>query len=201
MSETAALTTAGVRLEPQAKQQATRLLWQMHSMPGGHRQPYLYSILDAARDERIYPGLRRLAATEEIICLYQGPTATELATVAPYLVCLGTGDRVFNWLWDEGWGESWGIFVWSLVSPQQLRTHFRRLTMVSTEGGQRLLFRFYDPRVLRDFLPTCDASQCQELFGPVTRFAYEAEFGRAVVLSTVLAGRPVIREMPITARR
>jgi hypothetical protein len=36
---------------------------------------------------------------------------------------------------------------------------------VKTEQGKMLYFRFYDPRVLRIFLPTCDAMQLRELFG------------------------------------
>ena len=97
--------------------------------------------------------------TEEVVCLYQGSTAQELAAIAPYLVSPGTSDRVFDWLWNEGWGEHWGIFVWSLVATATLRDHFRRLTMVQTEDRRRLLFRFYDPRVMSAFLPAGDAAQ------------------------------------------
>jgi hypothetical protein len=104
-----------------------------------------------------------------------------LAAVAPYLVGLGTTDRVFDWLWEQGWGESWGIFLWSLVSPDTLRAHFRRLTMVRSDAGERLLFRFYDPRVLRTFLPTCDAAQSEEIFGPVQRFTMEQAAGSGMV--------------------
>jgi hypothetical protein len=190
----AAPTAAAVRADPKAKQRAIRCLWQLDRMPGARRQAYLYAILDAARDERIYPGLRRLAATEEILCLYQGRAATEMATVAPYLVCLGTTDRVFDWIWEEGWGQSWGIFLWSLVSPEPLRAHFRRLTMVQTEEGQRLLFRFYDPRVLQPFLEVCDeATREHDIFGPVERYA--AEEGCATII-TLRRGTAV----PETAR-
>jgi hypothetical protein len=180
VSDTAAWTTAEIRQDPAAKQRAIRRLWQLDRSPGGRRLPYLYAILDAARDERIYGGLRRLAATEEILPLYEGRAATEMATVAPYLVCLGTDDRVFNWIWEEGWAESWGIFLWSLVSPERLRAHFRRMTMVQMENGQRLLFRFYDPRVLILFLPTCETSQQTEMFGPVNRFSIENNGGAAI---------------------
>jgi hypothetical protein len=53
--------------------------------------------------------------------------------------------------------------------------------MVRTDAGQRLLFRFYDPRVLGPFLPTCDAAQLREMFGPVTAYMTESPDGNAVL--------------------
>jgi len=130
-----------------------------------------------------------------VLGLYQGPTARELAGVAPYIVSLGTTNQVFDWIWNHGWGESWGIFFWSLVSMETLRDHFRRLTMVRGPEGKRMLFRFYDPRVLRVFAPICDPDQVRELFGPVTRYMMEAEGGGAIVVvrpATGAAGEPVV---------
>jgi hypothetical protein len=173
-------TPTEIRRDAEAKQRAMRCLWQLDGVADKPRQAYLYAILDTARDERIYPRLRRFAATEQVVGLYQGRAATEMAAVAPYLVCLGSTDRVFDWLWEEGWGESWGIFLWSLVSLEALRAHFRRLTMVRTEDGSRLLFRFYDPRVLRQFLPHCDTHQLREVFGPVIKYLAETPGGGAI---------------------
>ena len=47
--------------------------------------------------------------------------------------------------------------------------------MVLTEDGKTLYFRFYDPRVLRMFLPTCAPEQLAEFFGPVESFYVEDE--------------------------
>ncbi len=194
MPDAVPMEAATLRGDAGAKERAKRFLWQMDIGPPRERQAYLYAILDAARDKRIYPTLRRLARTEQVLGLYQGRSATELAAVAPYLVCLGITDRVFDWLWDEGWGESWGVFLWSLVSPDTLRAHFRRLTMVRNDAGERLLFRFYDPRVLGEFLPTCDAAQLREMFGPVQRFMLERDGGREIAsfraLEQVGVGQP-----------
>lgn len=171
---------AAIRQNPQSRERAIRCLWQL-GPEGSRRQSYLYAIVDTARDPGIYPRLRQLAGTELVTCLYQGRTAIELAAVAPYLVCLGATDRVFDWLWNQGWGNSWGIFLWSLVSHETLRAHFRRLNMVQTEDRQRLLFRFYDPRVLRAFLPICDAAQLREMFGPVATYMAESEDGSEII--------------------
>jgi hypothetical protein len=58
----------------------------------------------------------------------------------------------------------------------------RRFLIVKTENGQRLLFRFYDLRVLRTFLPTCDSGQRKEFFGPIQSFVAESEDADSVVL-------------------
>jgi hypothetical protein len=172
-----------IRRDAAAKQRAIDCLWQLGGQPGQPRRGNLYAILDAARDPEIYRGLRLLSASEPVLSLYQGPAARELAGVAPYIVSLGVTDLVFDWIWNNGWGASWGIFFWSLVSLDTLRAHFRRLTIVRGPDGQRMLFRFYDPRVMRTFAPGCDADQARELFGPeVARFMVESEDGAGIVV-------------------
>jgi hypothetical protein len=182
------VSTEPVRQNASAKQRAIDCLWQLGGKLDQPRYGYLYAILDAARDPAIYQGLRRLSQSDQVASLYQGPTARELAGVAPYLVSLGTSNRVFDWIWSNGWGEAWGIFFWSLVSMETLRDHFRRLTMVRGPEGQRMLFRFYDPRVLRVFAPICDADQVKELFGPVARYMIEDDGGGAIVVARSQSG-------------
>jgi hypothetical protein len=61
------------------------------------------------------------------------------------------------------------------VSFEELYKHFRRFLTVNTEDGQKLYFRYYDPRVLRVFLPTCDSAQLSEFFGSIKYFFAEDE--------------------------
>ena len=169
-----------LRNDRAARAAAIDLLWRLDPPERTHLLPNAYCIVDAARDERIYPALRGFAADTRIASLYQGETARELAGVAPYLVSLGTGPKVFDWLWQNGWGNSWAIFFWSVLAFDGLRTHFRKLTIVETEERTRLVFRFYDPRVLTNFLPTCDAGQLRQMFGPLLHYQIEAEGGRCL---------------------
>ena len=46
---------------------------------------------------------------------------------------------------------------------------------VRSEADQKLIFRYYDPRVLRAYLPTCNAVELRTVFGPVRRYLIEAE--------------------------
>ncbi len=132
-----------------------------------------YVILDAARDDGIYQKIANFDT--EDLCLYRGDKAIELATVAPYLINLKRDDSFTKWLFVNGWGKSWGIFLRSSASFKELHRHFRKFLMVYDEEGTPLYFRFYDPRVLRVYLPTCNESELQTVFGPVTQFYVEGK--------------------------
>lgn len=56
---------------------------------------------------------------------------------------------------NAGWGHAWGIFVIAQtdVTLEVLFKHFRTLLRVNDEQKRTLVFRFYDPRVLRIYLP------------------------------------------------
>lgn len=141
----------------------------------------LFALLDAARDDRILEILRE--SPEEHRSLYEGAQGDGLAEVAPYLVALPRGSALIERLVREGWGRSWGVWLASRRPLKEVRTHLRRLLMVTVEGGERrCYFRFYDPRVLRVFLPTCSVRQEEEMFGEreIEGFIVEGERGEAL---------------------
>lgn len=148
-------------------------------------------VLDAARIEGLPAILAAAEAGSE--SLYSGPTASELADVAPHLAGCAQGSKLNHWLFETAWGQSAGILLESEVSLDELRTHLRRFLMVLDEGGKRLYFRFYDPRVLRIFLPTCDAEQLKAFFGPITAFVAEDEDPTRALRFT-LAGGDLVSE-------
>lgn len=132
----------------------------------------LYAVLDPARDERILVLLKE--AIEEHRSLYEGIKGLALADVAPYLVRFEPGSRLLRALVEEGWGEAWGIYFTSPNGPKAVRRHLRRFLMVEEEESRdRLYLRFYDPRVLRDFLPLANARQKSEVFEEIDRFFCE----------------------------
>jgi hypothetical protein len=133
----------------------------------------VYALLDGARDPRIYSILRR--SLVDFCSLYSGEISQELAEVSPYLVAVAKWSQLTSRLIELGWGKSWGVFLTSTATLQDLRQHFRRLLQVQDESGRRLLFRFYDPRVLRVYLPTCTCDELRWVFGPVLRFVIEGE--------------------------
>lgn len=137
-------------------------------------QQGLYAVLDSAKSGRILELLQE--SIEGHQSLYEGPQGAALAEVAPYIVPLPPNTKLLDVLLQEGWGESWGIYLTCPLSAAETRRHLRKLLMVEAEGQEgRLYFRFYDPRVLHQFLPTCTPGQREEFFGHIGCFFYEVE--------------------------
>jgi len=109
----------------------------------------------------------------ESVCLYEGEQAVELEDVAPYLIRLYKDNPFTEWLFNTGWGKNWGIFVQSPAGLEELACHFRCFLKVYDEEGTPLMFRYYDPRVLRVYLPTCTEAELSYVFGPVERYIVE----------------------------
>lgn len=133
----------------------------------------MYIILDAARLSGAIDTAQQLQ--EKFLCLYKGNSTDSLSAVAPYLFVCNFNSELMSWYREKGWGNSWGVMTIGNFELEELQTHLRRFLMVRTEEGQELYFRFYDPRVLRIFLPTCDKPQLNEFFGPVEKFVSEDE--------------------------
>jgi hypothetical protein len=133
----------------------------------------VFAIVDGARDERIYDAVDRTMLPKN--CLYSGDLPRQLQRTAPYLVQLEREDRFTRYLIDSGWGSNWATFLRTETGIKQLRRHLREFLRVRDESGKRLIFRYYDPRVLRVYLPTCWPAELDTFFGPISAFITEGE--------------------------
>lgn len=131
----------------------------------------VYAVLDGASVPKLLENLDQFRP--EFACLYRGELKPDLAQVAPYLIRLEAESEFSDWVIRKGWGNHWGIFLISDADFSEIRTHLRRLLTVYTEEGKPLLFRFYDPRVIRQYLPTCTTSERMEFFGPIRSYIVE----------------------------
>lgn len=141
--------------------------------PGLPARMAVFAIVDGARDERIHAAVVGTMLFKD--CLYSGDLPWQLQMSAPYLIQLERDDRFTRYLVETGWGSSWATFLRTEASIKQLRRHLREFLRVRDEAGKRLIFRYYDPRVLRIYLPTCWPAELDTFFGPVTAFITEGE--------------------------
>ncbi|MFO0602052.1 MAG: DUF4123 domain-containing protein [Polyangiales bacterium] len=147
-----------------------------------------FVVLDAARSPRVLATLARSGARHA--SLYDGWKARELAEVAPYLVALDDGSPLWDALLGDAWGDAWGVWVRSDAGFDDLRRHLRRFLRVQGEDGRRMLFRWYDPRVLRVYLPTCTDAERRAFLGPVAAYVVEAEAPRRALRFTAERADP-----------
>ena len=141
----------------------------------------VYAVLDGAS----VPKLPQLFWEHEPqrVCLYRGELGPDLAATAPYLVKLDADSPFTDLVLKDGWGKHWGIFV---LAPEEvhlrdLRKHFRTFLVVRDEAGGSMYFRYYDPRVLQVYLPTCNEEECRVLFGPIASYVVESKDGDQVL--------------------
>ena len=163
--------------------------------PDGARRD-IWMILDGARDRRIFGML--LDSYLEHSCLYSGTLAPELELAAPYLVQLDYQDRYTRRLLEQAWGNSWGVFLKCQSSLDKLRRHLRGFLVAHDPRGRRLVFRYYDPRVLRVYLPTCTAEEIQTVYGPIECFWTEGESPQEL-LEFRRTGRGIMQERVLLA--
>jgi hypothetical protein len=109
------------------------------------------------------------------ISLYQDKEELNIQSVAPFIFQYESRSEFSSWLFKEGWGNAWGIFIISGVDMDQIQSHFRGFNKISKDDGTKMYFRYYDPRVLRVFLRNYDAIQLSAFFGPVDKCICEDE--------------------------
>ncbi len=162
---------------------ASPIIQQESTNPNLRRQLFenaglnAYAVLDGASNPALLDHLYDDSERPEFGCLYRGELEPDMAECAPYLVRLEQGSKFTEWLIENCYGNHWGIFATGRDDIQAMLRHFRKLNMVyDEERNGPLLFRFYDPRVLRKFMHVCDEEQASDIFG--TLQTYFAETGQ-----------------------
>jgi hypothetical protein len=143
--------------------------YELHQYLEHRKKPgeTLYAVVDAAQDYRLAVGARDILG-EPLRPLFSNAPHF-MTRMGPYLVRIKCTNRYPEYmkLWTDQLGGNRGILFFSKAWPKTLRQHLRTLFKVYDEEGEMFYFRFYDPRVLRAYLPTCTIKECREFFGPM----------------------------------
>jgi hypothetical protein len=145
---------------------------KLRAMPAHVR---IYAVLDGARDTpAIYDWIQRSRLPAEP--LMGKNIATPLLRVSAWLVELPRTSAHPRRLLEWTWGRGCGIYLTAPVDVpmRAVALSLKRILRVSLEDGRRVLFRYYDPRVLREFIPTCSGSQWEQVRGPMEAFLMES---------------------------
>lgn len=147
---------------------------------------HVFAILDGASIDGLLTKLYEMQPPN--YCLFRGELSPDVAETAPYLVGLVAGSQFSEWLFKGHFGKHWGIFALSRQSITEMRKHFRALVKVHDEEGKAMIFRFYDPRVLSQYLPTCEPDELTAFFGKVDAFFSESPDGKKMSRFTIENG-------------
>ncbi|BBV65317.1 TPA: DUF4123 domain-containing protein [Kluyvera ascorbata] len=121
-----------------------------------------YAIIDGAVEEGLLDFLRETNPPH--CCLYAEPIQPDLVALAPYLT--EVTQEVEAWLSAKD--TPWGISLTTPSSMNVLRQHLRRYLQVLIPGETKpVLFRFYDPRNVWDFLSVLSEWEKYLFLGPI----------------------------------
>lgn len=126
-------------------------------------QRRLYAVVDTAGDRVAYDHLLTLGGRAR--CLYFGEEGARYAAIAPWLAEVDA--PLCDWIGTTLAAHSpdWGVFVVSRAAPPAVARQLRRWLTVRDPDGEVVRFRFYDPRVLFDFLGACTTDELRAFFG------------------------------------
>lgn len=158
----------------------------------------VHAVLDGARDPAI--GALLASSPKPPVSLFRD-AAPELAAVGPWLVELVPGHEWTFELLESSFGRAWGVFCESAVSDVLLQRHLRGFLRVRSPDQKILFFRWYDPRILRLYLPTANAVETRRVAGPIFRYFTETKDGRGLNVDDALAEGFVRTVEDVTKRR
>lgn len=125
----------------------------------------LFAILDAI-DIPAIPQLAEQYGPEKALSLYVGLHPPEHWPVGPYLFRADT--TLLDWLAAHLKQHPWGILAVPQAPEMTLQdafAHFRKFILIKI-GDEQVYLRFYDPRVLSQYLQRAPAEKLIEFFGP-----------------------------------
>ena len=128
----------------------------------------LYGIVDTAIDDRLYDILQAEPDLSEVTCLYDGAPAIRYARYAPYLLKLHDGSPLLQRWLHEGWTQHWGIFLSSEARSKELKRHLKKFMQATDHQNRVVWVRFYDPRVLPNWLQGLHPGHLADWFGGTT---------------------------------
>lgn len=168
--------TNTISMESDSRQTVERMLF-------ANKHCAVYAVLDGASADPLLDLLHDFEPEHE--CLYSGELEPDMLETAPYLVKLEPGSPMLTQILEQGWGHHWGIFIRAEheVSMRDVRKHLRSLFLVRDPDDQVLYFRYYDPRVMRVFLPTCSSEELKAMFGPLMTILFEGQNPQMLVVN------------------
>lgn len=132
----------------------------------------LYALMDVARDPFLLPAIMEGFGADHQ-CLFRGQAKEVHGDNTAWIVRIEHHQGLLDWLLDEGWGRRVVSFVVSPLPISRMTSHLRKFTKVKDSAGTEHFFRFYDPKVMRQYLPVFGPREHEMFFREVSCCAIE----------------------------
>ena len=127
----------------------------------------LYTIVDSAINREFTKALHMQEDNSYKILLKE-PLVQKVEEVAPYLVKLNLEEEYTQKLMEKGFATNWLTYLVSYKNIDELQQELQEMIMPYSEQHQReILFRFYDPRNLENYIMIHEAEELVEMFEDV----------------------------------
>ncbi len=137
-----------------------------------------YLLLDGAMIENLESRLRDLDANPVVEWLYRTTPYQAVFDAGPALVAVRSNSALEG-AFIEHWQHDAGLIIESDAPMPLLAEHLRSLIHARVPGDASMLFRYYDPRVMRNWLPALSPAEKDPLMGPVSRLRLPAHGDQA----------------------
>ena len=127
----------------------------------------LYAIIDSGIYKEFHD-LMDIEGEEDVRILLKEPYLDGYESAAPYLMALEIEGSLCDGLLHASVGECWLTFVVSDKSLDVLAEELREMIVPYSEAhGHEIIYRFYDPRNLANYLAIHDKDELDAFFGDI----------------------------------
>lgn len=134
---------------------------------------YVYAIIDSAVDKMI-DGHFESDEPKKWILYKDEKDILDLELRAPHLIQLDQENLFTERIFQEGYGNNWGCFIFSEYHAEELAEHLKAYTKIySQEHKQDAYIRFYDPRAMGQYFPCFTKKESQTFFSKITTIMTE----------------------------
>jgi hypothetical protein len=134
---------------------------------------HLYAIVDSARNDEVFRYF--IIGDTPYRSLFEGTMDVQSYGVSGFVIECKKNSPLYDWVTSTLWGQDACIFIVCKMSFDEVFSHFQQFNRVILEGDKVVLFRFYDPRVLRTYLPSCKKQEIELFFGDMICLFAESE--------------------------
>lgn len=132
-----------------------------------HKNDTLYAIVDAAINKEFTKVLHMQEPNTYSILLKES-LATQVEKAAPYLVELNLKEEYTQELMKKGFATNWLTYIISHKNLNELTEELKEMIMPYSEQHEReILFRFYDPRNLDNYVMIHNEEEVEMMFEDV----------------------------------